>query len=367
MNYRYDVAVFLKGGKNLNFGVPSEEVLNQYRLNGNIPAGRLGATVSKKTVVEDRIRIISETQPSADAATAAALAKHDKGATSNYRGVSWYAARQIWKASIQVNRKKEYIGRFETEEEAARAYNKRAIQLRGKDAILNVVPETVTRYPPGTIPLSAEELAAIEAKEREKKDKKDKKRQASALEASTSSSSSSASSGTVHDTDEERKPKKAKTSHGDKRSSSTQQQPSTSVAATPDLARTPMLTRKGENTSRNLVPPLAKPSFNEDDEVRLAMRNVDFPFDSPQFMSPLPQTNLKRPFTAGFTAPSTSQRFPVVNNGNFTPMLQNLFDSPFLTEVAGAFTPSADSGLRNPDFTAPTNRKGRKSLAAPYS
>ncbi|KAH9251818.1 hypothetical protein BASA81_010261 [Batrachochytrium salamandrivorans] len=79
-------------------------------------------------------------------------AKCERGATSHYRGVSWYAARQIWKASIQVNRKKEYIGRFNTEEEAARAYNQRATELRGNEAILNLVPDTETRYPNGEEP-----------------------------------------------------------------------------------------------------------------------------------------------------------------------------------------------------------------------
>ena len=42
--------------------------------------------------------------------------------TSGYQGVSWVKCRQKWLASIKVNGKTKNIGRFESEEEAHKAY-----------------------------------------------------------------------------------------------------------------------------------------------------------------------------------------------------------------------------------------------------
>lgn len=42
--------------------------------------------------------------------------------TSKYKGVSWYNSNQKWIAQYRFNGKRNYIGIFETEEEAAEAY-----------------------------------------------------------------------------------------------------------------------------------------------------------------------------------------------------------------------------------------------------
>jgi hypothetical protein len=64
--------------------------------------------------------------------------------------VSWNNERQAWKASIQVNGKKKYLGKFRTAEEAAIAYNNAAIDLIGPDATLNKVDLTVESLTPTT-------------------------------------------------------------------------------------------------------------------------------------------------------------------------------------------------------------------------
>jgi len=78
--------------------------------------------------------------------------------TSVYRGVSWYEERKCWKASIQVNRRKTYLGRFKSAEEAARAYNAKleeyaneATDPKARNKFLNMqyeVPNIETKFPP---------------------------------------------------------------------------------------------------------------------------------------------------------------------------------------------------------------------------
>ena len=63
------------------------------------------------------------------------------GATSRYKGVSWDAETQKWRAFIYANKKRIFIGRFLTELEAASAYNAAALKYFGEFARINVLPE----------------------------------------------------------------------------------------------------------------------------------------------------------------------------------------------------------------------------------
>lgn len=70
--------------------------------------------------------------------------------TSKYRGVSWNQKKKVWKAAIQVQNDKIYLGRYDYEEDAAHAYNRKAMELKGAAARLNDISHgTRTRYPPG--------------------------------------------------------------------------------------------------------------------------------------------------------------------------------------------------------------------------
>lgn len=57
--------------------------------------------------------------------------------TSIYKGVCWDANRKKWMAGIKFNRKRINIGRFDSEIEAARAYDKYAISIFGDFANIN--------------------------------------------------------------------------------------------------------------------------------------------------------------------------------------------------------------------------------------
>lgn len=60
--------------------------------------------------------------------------------TSGYMGVSYSkraGRRKRWEAHIKLNRKRRFLGIFMTPEEAARAYDKAALELHGEFATLN--------------------------------------------------------------------------------------------------------------------------------------------------------------------------------------------------------------------------------------
>lgn len=59
------------------------------------------------------------------------------GSSSQYKGVCWDKNRNKWQANITVDYKLKYLGRFNSEEEAARAYDKAASELHGEYSILN--------------------------------------------------------------------------------------------------------------------------------------------------------------------------------------------------------------------------------------
>jgi hypothetical protein len=57
--------------------------------------------------------------------------------TSGFKGVSWHADRQLWRAVVHISRRQKYIGSFDTAEQAARAYDTAAVALFGAFAHLN--------------------------------------------------------------------------------------------------------------------------------------------------------------------------------------------------------------------------------------
>ena len=57
---------------------------------------------------------------------------------SKYIGVFLFKGR--WRAAIQNHGKRDYLGYFDTEEQAARVYNERCLETRGDLAVLNDVP-----------------------------------------------------------------------------------------------------------------------------------------------------------------------------------------------------------------------------------
>ena len=62
-----------------------------------------------------------------------------KNSTSKYLGVAFFKATKKWHSQISVNKKLKHIGFFNTEVEAALAYNKMASKFYGEYANLNKI------------------------------------------------------------------------------------------------------------------------------------------------------------------------------------------------------------------------------------
>lgn len=60
---------------------------------------------------------------------------------SGFKGVSWFAARGKWIATIQVNGRSKALGYFTSAEAAAKAYNDAAVEHFGEFAWLNKLPQ----------------------------------------------------------------------------------------------------------------------------------------------------------------------------------------------------------------------------------
>jgi hypothetical protein len=64
-----------------------------------------------------------------------------KNCTSKYKGVHYSKRDDLYTAYINCNKKRTYIGWFKNEIEAAKAYNKSALELFGEFAKLNIIEE----------------------------------------------------------------------------------------------------------------------------------------------------------------------------------------------------------------------------------
>lgn len=66
-------------------------------------------------------------------------ASYHPNKTSKYKGVGWITHMGKWRTRIQIEGKRQTIGFYENEDDAALAYNETARKLYGKNAYLNVI------------------------------------------------------------------------------------------------------------------------------------------------------------------------------------------------------------------------------------
>lgn len=65
-----------------------------------------------------------------------------KGSTSKYLGVSWNRQINKWRVVVQKDGKQIRVGHFNTEDEAALCYNKKALEIHGDFANLNIIKKS---------------------------------------------------------------------------------------------------------------------------------------------------------------------------------------------------------------------------------
>jgi hypothetical protein len=59
--------------------------------------------------------------------------------TSGYKGVYWHKKAKKWAAQLTTKGKNYHLGLYDNKEDAARAYNKKALELFGEFARINVI------------------------------------------------------------------------------------------------------------------------------------------------------------------------------------------------------------------------------------
>ena len=64
--------------------------------------------------------------------------KPGHGKSSKFKGVSWHTKGHVFMAQIKINQKSIHLGSFTNEEDAARAYDKKAKELFGDFAFVNL-------------------------------------------------------------------------------------------------------------------------------------------------------------------------------------------------------------------------------------
>ncbi|RYZ93611.1 MAG: hypothetical protein EOP06_00140 [Proteobacteria bacterium] len=99
-----------------------------------------GADVASKRQGFDRLDYRKEALIIADMTEIKCrMAKTDRQMTSKYKGVSRCKNNGRWRASIRPQGMSFYLGEFECEREAARAYNRAALHYFGENAFQNEV------------------------------------------------------------------------------------------------------------------------------------------------------------------------------------------------------------------------------------
>ena len=60
-----------------------------------------------------------------------------KNSVSKYKGIRWHKKTKKWQVRLYINRKTKYLGYYDCEIEAAKAYNTAALNYHGEFAFLN--------------------------------------------------------------------------------------------------------------------------------------------------------------------------------------------------------------------------------------
>lgn len=123
--------------KHLGYFVDEDKAAEAYNEAAKIYFGELGYL---NVIGEDNSAISITTKQNIRVSR-----KPKKQTTSSYKGVHWRTERSKWIATIIKDKKSYWLGQFDSEEQAAKAYDKKAYELHGDKATLNF-PELIEEY-----------------------------------------------------------------------------------------------------------------------------------------------------------------------------------------------------------------------------
>ena len=134
---------YAERNERIHGGVQRKQTVCMHRQVLGMPAGKVVDHINHNGLDNRRanLRIVTRAQNSWH------NRKYRGDFTSQYKGVSWENGRGRWRAKIAYNRRNVFIGYFDDEVSAARAYDAKAKELFGEYAILNIdkAPVTDTR------------------------------------------------------------------------------------------------------------------------------------------------------------------------------------------------------------------------------
>lgn len=122
---------FVNRGDSIFWGVPVKKAIYMHRLVAGAGDGDVVDHVNhiKTDNRSENLRICSQKEN-----------LQNQQSRRRFKGVFYLKGRKkCWQAAIVVNGKKQFLGNFYTQEEAARAYNEAATELFGEFACLNEV------------------------------------------------------------------------------------------------------------------------------------------------------------------------------------------------------------------------------------
>jgi len=103
--------------------------------------GRSHSTESKIKMSESQSRRLPPSEDTKNKISKTLLGFKNSNTSSKYIGVSYIDNKdKLWRATVRFNRKSIIIGHFKEEIHAAIAYNKKALELYGNSAQLNIIP-----------------------------------------------------------------------------------------------------------------------------------------------------------------------------------------------------------------------------------
>lgn len=146
----YNEALSIKGGPMQHFNQGLGDLDTSH-----IPYVRIGPSCLHEAARQQVLKLLqtasmAEMQPPPYQPEVLDDDKHGDFKTSPYRGVSWDRRERKWRARITINKKHKGIGRFNSPEEAARAYDKALLLIYGTHGQRNfpwVSEEEVLAFP----------------------------------------------------------------------------------------------------------------------------------------------------------------------------------------------------------------------------